>query len=184
MRHVQAYREAHPTRPESNIADVLADLGLRFRREVPLATKAHGRRKWTCLLDFVIDYAGREWVLEVDGAHWHSMPGRDRLDRRKNRLLKRRRIPFLRISDADALTGQARTMIIEFLHLDVNTADADVDAGIPSFASNHIRITPQEDANDYDGFTFDQDSYPALAVALDDIDRTVEFEFDRAVVYA
>lgn len=123
MRHVQAYREANPTRPELDMADLLADLGVYFRREVELSTKAHGRKKWTCLLDFVVYHDGREFVIEVDGEHWHSMPGRAQLDRRKNRLLKRRHIPLLRVTDADVKSGRGEPMVIEFLHLAVAADD-------------------------------------------------------------
>ena len=118
MRHAQAYYEANPSKPERQMMKLLDKLGVYYRREVPLATKATGRKKWVCLLDFVVYVDGREHAIEVDGIYVHSLESHAKSDKRKARLLKRRGIPLLRVTDADLKHGKAKQRVIDFLNLD------------------------------------------------------------------
>lgn len=111
MRHVQAYQLEHPSKPEQIVEKLLAALGVGCQRQVWLATKAHGRRQWVCLLDFTFEVGQFTVALEVDGAYWHGLPGRSRSDRRKTSLCRRRGIVLVRISDGELTSANGRERV-------------------------------------------------------------------------
>jgi hypothetical protein len=117
MRHVQAYRrqmidEGKAPKSEDMVAALLDAMGFDYVREYALATKAHGRRKWVCLIDMMVVRGDQMWAVEVNGG-CHKLPAKQRNDRRKRSLLTRRGIPMLTISDADL--PDAQSMLSAFL---------------------------------------------------------------------
>lgn len=95
MRHVQAYRLANPTTTEQLVGTLLDSLNLEYVPEYQLATKASGRKKWVCLIDFMIVQGGQcIAAIEINGGV-HTLPNKIKNDKRKARLLKRRGIPLL-----------------------------------------------------------------------------------------
>lgn len=116
--HVQAYREAHPSKPEQQMSALLDRLGIQHRREVMLPTKCSGRKRRVYLIDFMLYHDGREHALEVDGIYYHTTnPATIRNDKLKTRFLKRRHIPLLRVTDADLKQDRAEALIVAFLDL-------------------------------------------------------------------
>lgn len=160
MRHVQAHREANPSKPEQTMAALLDDLGVDWRREVPLTTKSSGRKKRVYLLDFVVSHAGREWAIEVDGVYFHTTnPRTMRNDKLKTRLLKRRNFPLLRVTDDDLKHGRAEQMVIAYLGLDLTTA-ADDEDGWDTAWREEAEKAPQFDHAEVLVTTRSEDFYP------------------------
>lgn len=102
LRHVRAYRLAHPSPLEREVERLLARLGVPYEREVELRTKAHGRRQRAYLIDFMV--AGV--AIEVNGGV-HGLPAKRLADRRKKALLTRRGIPLLVLTEAEIRGGAA-----------------------------------------------------------------------------
>lgn len=112
MRHVQAYRLANPTATEEIVGALLDTLGYEYVQEYRLATKTTGRRQWVALVDFMAVMNGQMYAIEVNGGV-HVLPHKQKNDQRKARLLKRRGIPLLTLTDSDI--PQAREYLAAFL---------------------------------------------------------------------
>lgn len=104
--HVRTYQFAHPSKPEQAVDRVLAGLGVGYERQHLLETRASGKKRWGCLLDFLVQVGGHRLGVEVNGAYWHNQPKHARADRRKRALCKRRGIVLVTL-DAAALTTPA-----------------------------------------------------------------------------
>jgi len=105
--HVQAWQREHPSTPERVADTLVAALGAPYERQHMLQTRASGKAKWGCLLDFLIDTGGARLAVEVNG-FWHHKPQQQRADRRKRALCKRRGIVLVVIDSADLDTWAGR----------------------------------------------------------------------------
>lgn len=115
VRHVQAYRLAHPSTLEQAVTLILRDLRVSFEREYWLATRATGRRQHVYLVDFLVHVGGVAYAIEVNGEWAHSHHAKR--DKLKLRLLKRRGFPTLVLEEADIRAGRAEQMLVDFLDL-------------------------------------------------------------------
>jgi len=114
MRHVQDHRLKNPMPSETLVANLLNDLGVEYVPEYALATKASGRKKWVCLVDFMVVCRGQMWAIEINGGV-HKLPHKIKNDKRKARLLKRRGIPLLVLTAEQVESGESHPHIWEFL---------------------------------------------------------------------
>jgi hypothetical protein len=114
IRHVRDSQLENPQPTAVAVAQMLNEIGVEYVPEYQLATKARGRRKWVCLIDFMVVCRGMMWAIEVNGGV-HKLPHKIKNDKRKARLLKRRAIPLLVLSTEQVESGAFITLILQFL---------------------------------------------------------------------
>lgn len=93
----QAYRNNNKSSLELTAETALQALGIwHVSTNVPMKT-----RRYAYIIDFTFWHNGQQYALEVNGAYFHSQPGRDRTWRRKKALLKRRGYSIIVIEEEE-----------------------------------------------------------------------------------
>jgi very-short-patch-repair endonuclease len=106
VRHIRESLLAKPSDLEKLVMAALDSMHLRYEREYWLATKASGRKQRVYLVDFMVHVYGIGNVaIEVNGNYAHER--HEKRDKRKMRLMKRRGIPCIVLTDEDIKAPRA-----------------------------------------------------------------------------
>lgn len=98
----RASQVANPSSIEDVVARLLDALNIRYKRQAFI-----GR----CLVDFFL--LEKRLVIECDGTYWHSLPGRQESDQRRDSWLQSKGFKVIRLTEREIRDGDANTRLME-----------------------------------------------------------------------